>query len=276
MPRLSAVDKLIYFACFLIWAAAVAVFFLSPYCLRHVIAFSDDAVEASAETAGILWPLVSWFIFTFSTLALWAIPLGNRRPIFGIKNYQYGPPELPKIYPLFMKNKPPVWKSEREKRLRKTKALILLVVIMIGLLLFPLGLFSRESLCADGGIVLYNVFNSQTDRFTTEDVVGLEIAVDWHWNRARHNRWWNTRDWDIRMTFEMADGETYTFDQAHFRRDVPSENRYWLEAMLEIKQRFDARIIRYDRTEDLHRVIDEHDLNPKERDLLFQLFDQPY
>ena len=69
-------------------------------------------------------------------------------------------------------------------------------------------------------------------------------------------------------------GEKYVFDNRDFRREDDSEIRYWLEAMLAVKGRYDPGIIRYEGLDDLSRVIYDRNLNQAEAELLYRLFGQ--
>ena len=76
------------------------------------------------------------------------------------------------------------------------------------------------------------------------------------------------------MVFRTDSGEKYIFDHRDFRNDTESEICYWLEAMLAVKGRYDAGIIRYEGLDDLSRVIYDRNLNPAETEILYRLFGQ--
>ena len=119
MPPLSFLDKLIYWTIFLLLAAAYLLLLFGPIYLRDRIAFSEETVLAAEDHVSSLWMIVPGMTFFLMTFLLWNQPYQDRKPIFGLKNFKYGPPAWPKVYPLFMKNKPYVWVSERKKKERK-------------------------------------------------------------------------------------------------------------------------------------------------------------
>ena len=270
MPPLSFVDKLLYWIVLMLLCAAYLILLIGPLLLRDKIAFSDATVIAVEDHASMLWFLVPWITFFPITFFLWLLPYQKRIPIFGKKNFKYGPPAWPKIYPLFMKNKPPVWISERKKKERKQIATILLVVLLIGFIPFPWSLYGRDCLRYDGSVVRYNMFNSQTHEFSSGDIEEIEIKT-YRYSTGKH---YKTRHWGVRMVFKTDSGKKYVFSHRDFRNDTHSETIYWLEWMLDIKKRYDPGVIYYDGLEDLEHVIADRDLNQEEVEMLYRLFGQ--
>lgn len=270
MPPLSFVDNLIYWAIFVLLCVAYFVLLLGPLYLRHKIAFSDTAVIAVEDNASTWWLIVPWMTFFLMTFILWLQPYEKRIPIFGRRNFKYGPPAWPKVYPLFMKNKPPVWVSERKKKERKQIAVILLVVLLVSFIPFPWSLYGRDCLNYDGSIVQYNMFNRQTHEFTSGDIADIEIET-FRYSTGRYN---TKRHWGVQMVFKTDSGKKYTFEHRDFRSDTHSETIYWLEWMLNIIKRYDPSIIHNDGLEDLERVIADRDLSQEEVQKLHQLFGQ--
>ena len=272
MPPLSFVDKLIYWIIFLLLAAAYLLLMFGPIHLRQKIAFSDEMVLATEDHVSSLWLIVPWMTFFLMTFILWNQPYQDRRPIFGLKNFKYGPPAWPKVYPLFMKNKPHVWVSERKKTERKQIAVVLLVVLLLSFIPFPWSLYGRDCLLHDGGIVEYSMFNRQTGNFSSGEIKEIEIGT-YRYSTGKHVR---TTHWGVRMVFFTNSGEKYVFDNRDFRREDESEIRYWLEAMLAVKGRYDPGIIHYEGLDDLSQVIYDRNLNQAETELLYRLFGQKY
>ena len=260
MPPLSFADKLIYWSIFLLLGAAYLILLLGPLYLRRRIAFSDAAVIASDDHASIFWLGVPWMTFFLMTFILWLQPYQDRRPIFGLKNFKYGPPAWPKAYPLFMKNKPYVWVSDRKKKERKQIAVILLMILLVSFIPFPWSLFGRDCLIYDGSIVEFNMFNSQTREFRSGDIADIEIET----YRYSSGKYAKTTRWGVRMVFKTDGGGKYIFEDRDFRNPPDSQIRYWLEAMLAVKQRYDPGIVHYDGLEDLERVIADRNLNQEE------------
>lgn len=261
MPPLSFVDKLIYWTIFLVLLASYALLLLGPLSLRNQISFADTAVVAAAARASMGWLFVPWFAWFIMTFILWAQPYQNRKPIFGLRKFKYGPPAWPKEYPLFMKNKPPVFVSERKQQERRRLALILAVVLVVSFIPFPWSLYGRNCLRNDGSIVQHNIFNVQTREFTPKDISELKIDV------FRHSTRHGPTHWDVQMVFTAESGRKFTFDFRDFRDD-------WLRTMLDIKALYDPSIICYEDVEDLDRVAIDNNMSPEETELLYQLFGQ--
>jgi len=270
MPPLSLVDKLIYWTIIVLLCVAYFIFLLGPLYLRRQIAFSDTAVIAVEDNASTWWLIVPWMTFFLMTFILWLQPYQKRIPIFGRKNFKYGPPAWPKIYPLFMKNKPPVWVSERKKKERKQIAIILLVVLLVSFIPFPWSLYGRDCLFYDGSIVQYNMFNGPIHEFATGDIEDIEIET-FRYSTGRYN---TKQHWGVLMVFKTDSGKKYTFEHRDFRSDTNFETIYWLEWMLTVKKRYDLSIIHYDGLEKLDRVIADRNLSQEEVQMLYQLFGQ--
>lgn len=267
MPPLSFADKLIYWAIFALLCVAYLVLLLGPLYLRHKIAFSDTAVIAAEDNASTGWLIVPWMTFFLMTFILWQQPYQKRIPIFGRRNFKYGPPTWPKIYPIFMKNKPLVWVSERKKKERKQIAVILLVVLLVSFIPFPWSLYGRDCLFYDGSIVQYNMFNGQTHEFSSGDIADIEIET-FRYSTGRYN---TNQHWGVQMVFKTDSGKKYTFEHRDFRSDTNAKTLYWLEGMLAVKKRYDPSIIHYDGLENLDRVIADRDLSQEEVQMLYQL-----
>lgn len=270
MPPLSFVDKLIYWSIMLLLGGLYLALLFGPIYLRHKIAFADEMVLAAEAHASSLWLIVPWMTFFLMTFILWNQSYQDRRPIFGLKNFKYGPPAWPKVYPLFMKNKPYVWISERKQKERKQIAVALLVVLLLSFIPFPWSLYGRDCLLRDGGIVEYSMLNRQTGAFSSGEIKEIEIEAYRYSTGVRHRR----SHWGVRLVFRTDSGEKYSFDSRDFRNDEESDVLYWLEAMLALKGRYDPGIIRYDGLENLSRVISDRNLDQAETEMLYRLFGQ--
>ena len=186
MPPLSFVDKLIYWTIFLLLAGCYLVLIFGPLYLRDRIAFSEETVLAAEAHVSIMWLGVPWMTFFLMTFILWNQPYQDRKPIFGLKNFKYGPPAWPKVYPLFMKNKPYVWVSERKKKERKQIAVVLLVVLLLSFVPFPWSLYGRDCLLHDGGIAEYSMFNNRTEEFASGEIAQIQIETYRYSTGSRH------------------------------------------------------------------------------------------
>ncbi len=267
MPKLSFVDKLIYWSIFAILCVAWALVAALPMLLSSDIAFQDETVIASHYRATILWALISWMTFFLMTFIFWVTPYQNRHPLFGRRDIKYGPPYTPKIYPLFRRGNPHVWVSERTKRNRKMTALILLAVLIISFIPYPWAFYGRNSLHYDGSISRYNVFNTRTEEFSSGQIASVEFTTYRYDTGGRYSTHWN---WSIKVIMMTDSGEEYQFQAAHFRKDQGEHD--WLQEMAALKRRFDPSIISYGELEDLDKVISDRELNEREIELLYQLF----
>lgn len=270
MPPLSFLDKLIYWTAFVLLCVAYGALVLGPMYLRNQIAFSNPAVIAAIDHFSTMWLMVPWLTFFLMTFLLWHGPYQKRIPIFGKRNFKYGPPAWPKIYPLFMKDKPHVWVSERAKKDRKRLAVILLIILLISFIPLPWSLYGRDCLRNDGSIVQYNMFNRETDVFTSGDIADLEIEA----YRYTTGKYASKAHYGVRLIFRTDSGEKFIFAHRDFRSDREFDTVYWLEWMLRIIERYDPGIIHCDGQEKLDRVITDRALSQKEVQKLYQLFGQ--
>lgn len=266
MPKLSFVDKLIYWTIFLLMVASWGGLFLGALAWRDKIAFADGSVVASDANASFLWILVPSLTWIPMSTILWTQPYQARKPIFGIRNFKYGPPAWPRVYPVFMRNKPQEWTSERKKKQRKHIAILLVLVLLISFLPYPLSLCGRESLCSDGTILEYNMFGYQTEAVTVGDIAEVEIETyRYRTSPARYG---------VHMVFRTEDGEKYVFDFSDFRDTETSETPFWLETMLQIKELYPSHMIQYDGEESIDRVFEDRNLDVECIEKLYLLFHQ--
>lgn len=266
MPPLSFVDKLIYWGIFAVLCAAYVALMFGPLQLRHVIAFSDEAVIAAADHFSVFWLGVPWLTFFLMTFILWLQPYQNRTPIFGKKGFKYGPPAWPKVYPLFMKNKPPVWVSENKKKQRKSFAIFLLVVLLVSFLFLPLSLYGRDCLRYDGSIVEYDMFGRQVEEFSPGDIE--EVTVDL-FRYDTGGKYHKSHHWGVQLKLRTRGGERYTFDHREFDNGGA---RLYLTQMVNVVSRYDPSVIRYEDVDKLDNLVWDKDLSDEETHLLYQLF----
>ncbi len=269
MPPLSFVDKLIYWTLFSLLLAGCLALLFGTLFLRDIIAFSDPTVVAARDHLSIIWLIVPFLVFFLLTFIPWTNAYQSRKPIFGRRHFKYGPPAWPRVYPLFMKNKPLVRSSARDKKRRKLLVPILLLVLLIGFVPFPWSLYGRDCLRNDGSIVQYNMFNCETDIAASGDIHDIEIYTYRYYSRYLTNV-----RWCVGMNFKAEGGEKYTFQYNDFRISPATETVYWLARMLQIKAQYSAGRIHYSGAEHLDLVIASWDLNPEEAALLNQLFAQ--
>lgn len=264
MPPLSLTDKLIYWFFFVLFVAATFILAILPFDLRSLIAFSDPAVIAVMDDGVVvlgLFPFITIFLIWFIPWYTW---LNNRKPIFGLRNFKYGPPGWPREYPLFMKNKPYVWVNEKSKRNRKLCVAAVLVILLLSLIPFPLSLYGRDCLRNDGGVVQYNMLNTQTREYSPGQV--KEVRLDAYSRRRRSS-------WYARITLVMDDGKSYSFTSSDFKAGA-GDDPFWLTAMEELKNGYCLASIHYDGIDKLDKLAYYKDLNPEQTQALYRLFGQ--
>lgn len=268
MPPLSAADKLVYWALLLLLCAAYFALLLVPLLLRRRIAFSDEMVIAYEGSVSVLWLSVPWITFFLVTLIPWLNAWQGRKPIFGLRNFQYGPPKSPKVYPLFMKNKPCVYISERKQKERRLIAVILLAVLLLSFVPLPWSLYGRTCLQKNGSIVQYSMFNRRTREFTSGDIADIQIET----YRYSTGKRFRTTHWGVRMVFTTDSGREYSFDHRDFRDDEDAEIACWITATVSLLGRYNPGIIHFEGAENLYRVIESQNLNEQEAEILRSLF----
>ena len=261
-------DKLIYWCIFVVLCVAYVALLFGPLQLRHVIAFSDEAVIAAADHFSTWWLGIPWMTFFLMTFILWLQPYQNRTPIFGKRNFKYGPPAWPKVYPLFMKNKPPVWVSENKKKQRRSFAIFLLVVLLVSFIPLPWSLYGRDCLRYDGSIVEYSMFNQQVEDFSPGEMD--EVAIDL-FRYDTGGKYHKTHHWGVRLTLHTRSGKKYSFDHREFDNNG---TRLYLSQLASVISRYNPEIIRYEDIESLDKFIADKGLSEEEIQLLYQLFGQ--
>lgn len=270
MPKLSALDKTIYWFIFLLLCVPYVAFVFVVFWLRNRIAFADAEVVAAKDHISLLWFLLPWMTFFLMTFILWYLPYQERRPIFGKRGIKYGPPDYPKIFPLFMKNKPWTYVSENKKKERKMTAIILLAILLVSFIPFPWSLYGRDCLRRDGSVVQYNMWDRQTHDFTSGEIKNVGFAT----YQYRSGKYGISRHYGVEMVLVTNSGREYTFEASEFRSDVETEYPYWLLTMINVKRRYDPGVIHYQTDYDLDLVIEDKNLTHEEAELLYQLFNQ--
>ena len=285
MPPLSLLDRAIYLVLMLLAIILdFGILFLNFY-LRKRVAFSVPNVLAASENSGLLWSLIPAIVLMLVAFIWSSYHYEERKPIFGKRGIKYGPPQYPSVYPVFMKNKPPVWVSENQKKSRKLGRNALLILIAVSLLPFPLSLSGRDSLQTDGSIVEYGVFNQEKEHYERDAVKEVEFSLipdtrsghygtDWGWIIRLMLRL-ELPEYAVCVTIKTDEGDQFVFRSGDFRDWGEGEYTDWLEDMLYLKSLYPPeRIV----CADLHLLdyaASDDDLSQKERELLYTLFAVP-
>lgn len=267
MPKLSLLDQLIYWMIFLL----IIIFSFGPlllsYYLNPVIAFADEMVVVSVEHASILWSSFTWFFSFILLFALWLAPYEERHPIFGLRNFKYGPPAWPKIYPIFMKNKPYVWVSENAKKRKRRLIAVVMFLVLISWIPYPWSLYGRDCLYADGSIGQYNMFDSKVREFQSGEIDCVEFQTYYH-SAAK----FASGRFSVCVNLTTDSGKEYVFQCKDFRDAFDGSPRNWLREMLQLKQRYTPETIQYSGKDKLDYVVYDHELTEAETKMLYQLF----
>ena len=269
MPKLSVADKLIYWTALILLLSFSILIVTLPVILFDSIAFSDEDVIASSHKATVFWALVPWFTFFIMTLILWNELYYGRQPLFGIRNFNYGPPKYPKKYPLLRKGNHPNWTSEKKRKSRRSLAWLLLIILLVSFIPYPWAFFGRNSLHYNGTVTEHNVFNSQTEEFTSGQIRSVEFCTYRYDTGGKYSTHWH---WSVMMNIQTDSGKEYSFRTGAFASSPEGEPPRWLTEMTQLKRRFDPSIIIYSGINDLDKAVEDLKLNEEETELLYQLF----
>lgn len=267
MPPLSALDSCVYYLGMALCVILGLSLSLFVTLLTKRIGLSDPEVIAVDERATVLLGIFPYIAFLLLLLCPICTAYSRRIPIFGKKGIQYGPPKYPKVYPIFMKDKPPVWVSDRKKESRKTFTVFYCLLVILCLLPTPAGVFGRSCLMENGDVAVYNFLNREIQRYHTGDIQELCFyPADMH-PRSRGF------SYDLNAKLTMENGKTFYFDAADFRGSRNSEPASWLVYMLDMKDRVSPDRIIYKDPHLLPEVADTFNLSSEEIELMKQLFD---
>ena len=264
MPPLSFADKCIYYLAFLLIMAGSLIIVFLPIIYGNRFVFTDEDIIAGENR--VFWFMIPFFVFSLMTFILWGGAYGSRKPIFGLPNFKYGPPGWPKIYPVFMKNKPYVWVSERKKQSRKKLTVFLVILLLVSFIPYPWAFYGRECLYNDGSIVQYNGFNIPVREYSSQDIESVEFVA------YKHGKY--TKYYDVEVNLKTNTGKKYSFEYHNFLKSNPDEHPNWLTQMLAIKRRYPSRIITYKGLRHLEDVVYDNALTAEEAQLLYELFEQ--
>lgn len=279
MPPLSLLDQTIYIILILLSIVLDIGILLLMFFLRNRVAFSVPGVLAAGERASLLWSVIPAIVLFLIAFIRVEYLYTDRRPIFGKRGIKYGPPQYPAVYPIFMKDKPPVWVSEAQKRNRRFGAVALLILIVVSILPFPLSLYGRDSLQADGSIVEYSMFGWETERHEREDIVEVEFSLLEDNSFRTYNRSWirylcnlKPETYTVCVTITTDDGERFVFRSGDFQAWGKGERTSWLVDMLHLKALFPPEIVTYADTDKLSYAASDYDLSEQETERLYALF----
>lgn len=264
MPPLTLQDKVIYWILGAVLAAAlIGLFFLWEWWADR-IAFADPEVVASRANMSFLWMMPAWFCLFITALGFWCTGYNGRRPIFGIPGFLYGPP-LPRIYPLFMKNKPP--RKPADIRGMRNLAGFIIGINLFCLAFVPLSMQGRDSWWSDGTVREFSMFGNVREEYGVRDTEEVVLSAYSYTTGRSH-----VRHWSIRVELVMDDGASYVFPVGAFRSDDGGEVCRWIRDLVQLMDRYPDSVLRVEDAQELELVIVDHGLTDREAQILRQLF----
>jgi len=256
MPPLSRLDTCLYVVMIV---AAVFLIFLFIYLYVAALAripyyFTPEAlgIEHSDASALLILPLVLYAGINF---ARFIDAFHSRRPIFGLRGFQYGPPQWPAVYPLFSSQRPQQKGGHRQWILPCLSVCLLTLVLTLACL----SIWGRSCLYPDGSVHVYNIINQETKHYASEEIDSLKIKTSMAWGKARNR-------WQFTVSLITESGKEFSFDYGS-----PSPDTFC--GLIQIKSTFAPNQVQVEGAENLDKVIREWDLGEEQRHLLYQLFE---
>ena len=265
MPKLGWKDLLLYWTVMfglgifgivaLFWAIMTA----------EQIAFADPSVIAAMNGPGSECFLFLPFLCYVPVLITLG-PYTKRLPVFGRSDIKYGPPAYPRIYPVFMKNKPQYWVSQKEvkrkKRIRWIIAGLLIIAFSICIPLYISSVYPRSVLHNNGSVSVYDTSNELVETYHSGEISYVELTTDSSAYRGNVS-------WFIDLNIHLENGKSFSYSMNCFRGSATQE----LEAILYAKEKlFGDRLI-ITGTEDLDMVIIDRYHTAEEKQLVYKLFE---
>lgn len=265
MPKLGWKDMLLYWTAMVGLGLFIIAGFFIPMIIRNQIAFADTSVLAAAPdpgNIGFLWlPLlccVPW-VMIYSLFQ-------RRIPVFGRSDIKYGPPAYPRIYPVFMKNKPQFWVSQKEvkrkKRIRLIIAGLLIIAFSICIPLYISSPYPRSVLYSNGSVSVYDTSNELVETYHPGEISYVELTTDSSAYKGKVS-------WFIVFNIHLENGKIFSFSINHFQ----GSSTQALESMLYAKENLFGDRLWISGTEDLPQVIVYRCATAQDEQLVYKLFD---
>ena len=272
-PPLSALDKGIYsaiftFAVFIILATAIWFEYTS-----NSIAFGHTGTVAYRKDSSFLFALP---FLLHILIAAFVIVFGgwdSKTPIFGNRNIRYGEyPYKKDCVPIFQRKKYNIQTKPSQKKFICIIAALWCVFLIIFASIIPLGLYGRTALYEDNHIEKYNLINSVTDTYTSEDFDSLTITAQRYVKYTSKGR--HRENWQFLITIKMNNGEECSFANDNFdlRNEYSTDTS--LDKMIKVKNLFEPEDITIEGINYLDKVTDYLNLNKNQQEKLNELFGQ--
>lgn len=255
---LSLVDKIIYFIWALsIFATVILGFIGLGVYIPKIYAFNQEEIIAGYNFLATI--LTFPFIIYLSGIMLfcWISLYNKKQPFFGNKNYKPQGPTI-KTYPLFSKEFK--LRPKKQRKRQTVTFIVCVVVLVVTSLLYLLGLANREVITCDYTIEKYNSFNQIKDERKIDEAEEVLIYVKKSVRRG------GRVSYNIVMKFSYED-DYYDFGLGSFF----GNDEEMLNDMILIKENIPKEKIQID-TEYYQKLINYHDYNEKETELIYELF----
>jgi len=272
-PALSPLDTFIYLlVCFVLFVGAI-VLLVHQIQVRDHLALSDKSVIAySGSGYGVLFSALPLIILMLcSCITIWKYYFRALKPLFGRRDFEYGDDLEYDEYPLFYRGKPTDAESLKQKKKRTRKALIISAIFAVCLVLFPFSIAPRESLTYSGDIIKYNIFNSETHRYSKDDIKQVTFRTERKINRIR--RYGRRISYNYLMTVTMNDGNQFDFYPGGFRLTDAAGRAGIIKSMLYVKDMFGEKIVTIGSTKYIDKVVQRDNFTDREIELLHELFE---
>ena len=271
MPPLSLLDKCIYWLLGVLMTAVLVGLFRGWYLWRERVQFGDEQIVCIATHWSMLWVAVPMFSLPCTAVGLWCGWYYGGQPIFGIPGFRYGPP-YPRIYPLFMKDRPKP--KPRERRGTRTFAAFIVGVNLVCVAFGLLSIQGRDSLYRDGSVRQVNMFGGISGEYSARDAEQVVLEVYSYKYSGSSRLFGSGRErWSVRLELQMTDGERFEFNPGGVRPDEQTgEVRVWFRELETLLEQYPAQCIERANAQDLDRAIRDMKLNEAETALLLELF----
>ena len=253
--RLSKTDKRIYkILTVLSPICSIILTVMGIYKLQQA-AFEDTRLLAQKHP-GLLISLFSGIAAGFVIAVLLHELKEKKQPIFKA-------PDLPSSVgastaPIFSRR---FWKALCSDR-KKSAAGLCAIFLTAGLpLIALLSLNPKKCLYDDGSFSVYNILNENTEQYSVADVEEVIISTPLHRSHRRRHTVYRRR-YEIKIS--MQNGKSFLLLYGDFQS---------MEGVYQTKNCFPADLITIEGEENIESVIQDMNLNQRECELLYQIFD---
>ncbi len=262
-PPLSGIDIALYIVLICTGFVAMILFMVFfAMVLPQAIAFSRNGViAADVSTWSVLCPMP----FSMALGMVLVIPasygLKYRQPLFRKPSGKHSLiTDCTPVYPIVGKD---FWVKLFPIYFPIVRRPIFIggIVLLVSILIFPWGLLQSHALTDDGVLSTYDSFGRVTHTTTMAEADRLVISVSSSQRRGNESH-------NVALTFE-DEGNEYRFFIRSFR---DTDNESALTQMLVLKEAMNGRYEIRD-TNKLGDLLSDKNYTPKERELIFDLFD---